>query len=155
MKITDEFLKELETKFREEGPLYFKEENKPGVPLDFKYIRDITKYLRTSGLNTTYDSTEGPCYYRSLGDIYRIVNYYFPKKSLKVVFLVILREVFSGFNTEEGIKYWRSQICGTIGKRVYTSRRDFADFASSFKDELGLTREDYMEFYEKYRREPI
>jgi hypothetical protein len=92
------------------------------------YWRYCTIYVRNGRPQQTGSA-------RSIGDIYRVCKYYFPKVSLVEVYNVMIRLI-----KEKRIS---SNICGTVHKRVYESHTDslpstYNSFSGASTDEFGV-----------------
>ncbi len=81
---------------------------------------------------------------RSLGDIYMICKYYYPRCTLKQVLTIIYNEL------SEEIDGFRSSNCSTINKRVfYVNESEGTQIMEqSQKDEYGMTVKNYKSLIE-------
>lgn len=81
---------------------------------------------------------------RSLGDVYLIMKYYYPKISLEEVKNLLWKDLL----THHKIPRMRSSYCHTINKRVYYQGDEHEKtgiFDRDEEDEFKLTADDYME----------
>lgn len=86
----------------------------------------------------------GPMTRRSMGDVYRIVKYYFPKVKL----IDILQFLYQNAGVTLHCNY-----CFTIRKRVYRYvEYDHNFYDKEHKDEYGFTWNDYITILEYYKK---
>lgn len=75
---------------------------------------------------------------RSLGDIYMICKYYYPKCTMKEIVTLLFRDLQTHF--KQGFRY---SFCGVIKKRVFYYIQGSRDLQEASKDEFGHLPEYY------------
>lgn len=78
---------------------------------------------------------------RSLGDIYKICKYYYPKCTLKQVAKVVYEDCF------EDVDIFRSSFCSATKKRMFyvgDNSQDSELLNQNIKDEFGYTCKEWL-----------
>lgn len=142
MKTTRELTTEIKTntkRLRMQGLLRRREESLKQFLIKFFLEWNIEK-------NTLQVETRkidvGPGKRRSLGDIFMIVKYYYPKATL----LQVTRHIYNDLFQE--IPRFRCSYCNTIKKRVFyqgTEQQDSNIYDKTIRDEYNLTHVEWQQ----------
>lgn len=109
----------------------------------YKFFTDWNKTKNTIYVENSKVQTE-PDKRRSIGDIFLILNYYYPNIGLKKVIKFLYEDAFNK------IPRFRSSYCYTIQKRVFYQGHENENsniFDDDQPDEYDLTVEDWQELY--------
>lgn len=140
-----ETIQTLSTKILAEGSLRIQGLLKKREETSKEFLRTLFKKWNSelNTLNVPNGTVQTvPNKRRSLGDIFRIVRYYYPRTSLKTVINVIYDDLF------DSVPKFRSSYCSTINKRVFYkggTNQESHIYDQNTKDEYGLTIQEWKD----------